>query len=470
MESITQLIDISNYRPQSGHLLELFDMLNGGDSRETAKGQFLKKGNNTAYFDVLFNRLEGRLMEGVLLNSFKDYSAFRQMLIKLFKDYAIIRTLIVSDNTLAGIPKGEKVMRQLEHYGMIELALSLSLEIERYFASVQLDKKYLKYKEINDHLKKEWEKEFEARRVFSALAWHIQRKKQICHFEEKLNKLDELSPSPYFIFNLYRFSTWALYYRHTAQVDSLLSTCNQALVFFKHFSSPIPYTTEWNFARQTVPILIEQKKFDKAEAMVIKCIQLCDLGSYNWQLSLIYMATLGFHSGKPKMALSAYQKAMDACKKFSSDAMRERWELIGAYLHLYEMLGHLKMKTKFKIAKFLNSMTIQCSDKGKMDAAVIIVEMMHHWIKGDKEAFGQKAQSIPDYIKNHLRGKGQERLRYFCYLLKGLYESNYHPARYARIVKPWMKKLQNTSVKIGADIFHPEIIPFEAAWELLMSR
>ncbi|HFB61557.1 MAG TPA: hypothetical protein ENJ69_01105, partial [Bacteroidetes bacterium] len=112
MDRLIELAEISTYRPTGGNLLKLFEMLGEGMNREEAKIKFQEQGANAQYFNVIYNKLSSKLTEGVLLNSFKDYSLFRKRYFKLLKDFTACKIMIHIGDKINGIPEAEKVVRK----------------------------------------------------------------------------------------------------------------------------------------------------------------------------------------------------------------------------------------------------------------------------------------------------------------------------------------------------------------------
>ncbi|MEO1264028.1 MAG: hypothetical protein AAFZ15_34805 [Bacteroidota bacterium] len=467
MDRIKRLAAISAYRPGGGQLLHLFEMLNGGMNREEAKIQFNEEGASDEHFNVLYSNLTGRLMEGILINSFKDCSLFRRRYFKLLKAFTACKMMIHSGDKMNGVPEAEKVVRKAIALKMPELALPLARELEMHFSVTDtVTKKYHKYKELSIYLQSEVNKETEAQRLYASLAFAIKRRLSMDEFKNRIKALLSTEPSDNFLYNFYLFSTRVLYHWQTDDKISVLKVCQEAFDFFYKFESPIPHTVRWNFAFQMIPILVGKKDFGKAEVMTKRCVQMVTEGSYNYHASLIYLALVGFHSGKPAIALEAWKLAQSTPKKFKSKEIDERWQLIRSYLELYGM----DIPGEFRLYRFLNSIPTLNADKSRNNVAVIISHLLHLWKDGKTDTFGDQVKQLRSYINRHLRKPGYERPRWFLMMLEKFYESQYHPRRYEPRVKTLWRKIQSTSPNINANVFSTEVIPIEKAWAMVVGE
>ena len=467
MDRIKRLAAISTYRPKGGQLLQLFEMLDQGMSRKQAKAQFNEEGIRDEHFNVLYSNLSGKLLEGILINSFKDYSLFRQRYFKLLKAFTTCKILIHSGDKANGVPEAEKLVRKAVDLKMPELALPLARELEMHYSITQtVSEKYNKYNDLSIHLQTELNNEIDAQRLYASLAFAIKRRLPMDGFPDKIQALVAAGPSDYFLYNLYMYSTQILYHRHKKDKSSILRTSQEALHFFNQFESPLPNTVKWNFARQMIPILIGQKDFGKAELMAKRSVQMVTKGSYNYHASLIYLALVGFHSGKPAIALETWKLAQNTPKKFKSKEIDERWHLIRSYLELYGM----EIPGEFRLYRFLNSIPTLNADKSRNNVAVIISHLLHLWKDGKTDSFGDHAKQLRSYINRHLRKPGFERPRWFLLMLEKFYESQYHPRRYEPRVKSLWKKIQSTPPDINANVFTTEVIPIEQAWEMVVGK
>ncbi|MEO1263915.1 MAG: hypothetical protein AAFZ15_34235 [Bacteroidota bacterium] len=465
MKHIKQLSKISTYQPSSGPLLTLYDLALKGLSREEIFDHFRDRGSN--YFNVILSRLKSKLLEGVLFYPFNDHAEHLTRSLAAYNEFSVCLRLLRTGNKIVGLSETEKVLTKTIDLGMTGCALMLAIELEIYYSTIGNYSKYKKYAALSDDLKKEFDREIAIQKIFNELAFSIKKKLPKEDILEKLTAFKKEMPGQFYRSNLFYFSAWNLWHRFHENKPAIIQTCQEATQFFNQFKTPIPFTTRWNFMRQMIPIYVAEKKYPEAAVMAKRCVKLCTEGNYNWHLSLIYLALVAFHNGKPKVAFQAYKTAHSVPMKFERvDDIQERWQLIRSYLSLY----NLHVPGTFRLYKFLNSIPTLNADKSRNNVAVIISHLLHLWKAGEREQFGDLSKQLRRYIQRHLRKPGLERPRWFLMMLEKFYESNYHPVRYEPRVKALWKKIQNTPSEISVNVLETEVIPIEVAWGMVVGE
>ncbi|MEO1263565.1 MAG: hypothetical protein AAFZ15_32435 [Bacteroidota bacterium] len=472
MEPIKQLSQVSTYKPRTGLMLTLYDLFRGGASRGEAESCFNGIGKTTEHFREVYGQLKRKLLGGVLFYSFNDYSKYIQLEFKALNDFTIAIKLIRTENKLVAIPESEKVFEKLVYLGLTEFALAIAIELEHHYAVVEANKKkYDKYKEWVRQLRFAYFKEIEIIQFYNEVAYCITRQKELPNVPEELKTIAGQEQIKSYRFNLFYYSTANLWHRVHSDHVKIIYTCKQALAFFTNYENPLPYTTTWNFQRQMIPIHIAMGENSLAEVMASKCLKVARKGSFNWHISLIYKALVGFHSNKPKIAFQAWKTAHSVPMKFKqTPVIKQRWLLIQSYLELYAKLGRLHMPQSFRLYKFLNSVPTLNADKGKNNVAVIVCHLLHLWIDHKKEAFGDKAKQLRAYTNRHLNRSDYDRPRWFLLMLEKFYDANFHPVRYQPRIKYLWKKINNSKSYVTAQVFETEVIPFELAWQFLTEK
>lgn len=456
MDQIRQLLTVSTYRPESGPMAQLLAMLQDGYDR---KGIMEGMGVSSDYFSVIAGRLKKSLMDGVLDFDFKDYAEYTQQRFEVLKNVAICLTLIRSYNKIAGIPASEKVLQQALGMGLAGPAFTLALELLYHYSLVNDRAKYFKMKELLEVLKPEHELQTALYLKFSEIQFIINNGLPLGDFEKELNTI--YRPGAYYRSNLYYFMSQNLVHRYRGDQAALVDSCRAALAFFSQIKTPMPNAVKWNLRRQMIPVLVQQKELARAEAAARQCCNEMPVGSYNWNISLIYLALVGFHSGRPKIALEAWRLATSTKMKFKETAaIHDQWQLCRCYLSLYG----LTLPGKFRIYKFINSLTVSGRDKNEGNVSVLSAHLLHLWRDGKKEAFGDLAARLPDYIKRHNLPK---RSKVFFKLVGCFYQSAYHPHRYEPRIKKLLTELQSTHTNIHTNLFKTEVIPIESQWAML---
>ena len=195
-----------------------------------------------------------------------------------------------------------------------------------------------------------------------------------------------------------------------------------------------------------------------------KCIELPSEGSYNWNLTLFFLAILGFHSNKPLIAYEAWKKVIKTPKKFKSEFISERWRIVLAYLIWYKKIRRINIPEDYRLGKFLNEMDIAGKDKTGQNVSVIVIQMLHYLADNDRERFGIKACRLEKYVTTYLRKKEHVRSKNFLRALKRNEDANFYRDETDRRCKRYWRNINEVPLTVSLDLLESELVPFEMLW------
>ena len=216
---------------------------------------------------------------------------------------------------------------------------------------------------------------------------------------DRLSELAEI-PAKSNRFHHVRFLTAVLYYQVKRQEAKMLATCEEALQHFENIMD-LPYIIKFSFYFRAIAFHLSRQEFAQAETLINKSLIGPARGKHNWQIIMIHRALLGFHSRKPAIALDAWHKATKLPKKFQTEQVKERWQIVRAYLELYDV----EMPGKWRLSRFINSLPVSSSDKIGNHLSILIVEMLHLLKAKKYEHYRYRCERLEAYIKEHLKGE-----------------------------------------------------------------
>lgn len=470
MDSLLELESVSNFHPVNTDVGRLYRLMmeNKSITREEVFLAFNQEKNNSKEYNrTVYKSLKDGLIDGIFNNSFKDLSKIQQAHIRVWKKFAACKILIGSEKKKAAIPLSREILAQAERYGLFDVALSLSKELELHYSIVHPDiRKYHLYRDKIVEYQQLITEETKAQSVYTKLAFSIQKKRPIDTIGEEIKALEAIrETNNEYKFNLRYFVSKAIWCQFKNDNTGLLQVCQNALTFFDGYDRPLPQSARFHFYFKLIPALILSGDYAKAESSVNRCLKLPTVGSYNWHLTLFYLAVIGFYSNKPKIALNAWRLAERTPKRFESAVIMDRWEIIRAYLFYFDKCGKIKMPGTFKRSKFLNEITTVNRDKSGLNMAIIVVELLHLLAVGDRKKYMERCELLPAYIRDNLRKKEDARSRHFLRMLICVEKGDYHPARVNRYAAGYLKKLQSVDVAVSLEVLESELIPFERLWK-----
>ena len=451
----------SNFKPVQGDLLKLFQLV---IEKDIDKSQIIDQFQSKNHFNVVYKRLKDKMLDGILLNSFKGLPKTQQQHLKIRKRSLESIMLIYSNKKYTGIKIAQETLQSAEKHGLVDIVLTMSRELENHFAVMgRYKSKWEKYRDKTIIYLEYFTQECLAQSLFSELANCLQYKRDPEYLLPRITELSELTQTnKQYKFRLYYYSIKNLYARSKNDQVAIIETCQEAISFFSSLSTILPYTTQWNFKYQMIPIYLNQKKYAQAELTIKDCIAYPILGSYNWHLTLLYQAILGFYSNKPKITSTAWKNAKPQQKKAQSDLIISRWEIIYAYLNIFAQLGHIEILGSFRLYRFIND----TNPVPKAKPNLYIIELLYLLVKKKKIEYMKRVEGVESYIQS--QKPMSRRTRYFLRMLKAVEMGDYHPVRVTAHAKKNYNLLKNITMPIDVNVFDVEPVPYEILWDMVL--
>lgn len=464
IQALREIESLSTFKPQQGALLELYDLIfKKNVPKDSIVALFIDKGKD---YKLTYNRLKDKLLAGVLSNSFRQLTSVQKQHVNLVKKYAQAKILIQLDQRIGGVKIAEEVIRKAEALGVIEIALTLSTDLETHFSTHETaSKKYIYYTNKTLELKQAYDQQFAMQKLNSALLYARKNKKPMAHLFQELKAMEEIANHN----NHYKFR---LIYHHAInrmadiEGDKALLEANteEALAFFDNSRTPLPYTTRWLFLINLIPIYIAEKRYALTERTLHTCLSLPSKGTFNWHLTLLFQAIYGFYTNKPAIALQAWTQAKSVPQQFDSPIITERWDMISAYLALYGKLGKINYPKNFRFYTFLNTIKAKRRDDAQK-ANLIVLELLHLLVAGKKKRFIEKTWKINQYLADYFNKHSFKRTKYFLRSVRAVVDANFHVTRTQLHAEKHLAKLHSFNERIDLNLLEKEIVPYELLWE-----
>lgn len=455
MNTIREISTLSEYRPDNGDLLHIFDLLNSDLTRSEAMAIWGRTGKSDDQFRTVYKRLKDRLLKGMLTHSFKEFEQHQQRRISCYQKFTEVKTLLIVGKRASAMDLAAELMREAERCGLYDVAGLLARDLAYLYGSLNIDmRKYRRYRRKARLLWEDLNHEKRAQELFAEIVFLVNKKRDFSHLEAEIEAMTNIqSKSPKF--NLYRYSFLLFWHRVRNEHTAIMQTCTEAVDYFESANAPLPYTTQWNFYRQMIPYLIEAKDFVLAEVKIKNCLSLPVLGSHNWHISMFQYAMLGFRSSKPKMALWAYKLAME--HETDSISIREHWDIVHAYLKICELLGEVELEQQFRLRKFINSVEFP-----RLSAQVAV--MVYLLLSDQKKEYMREAERVPDMLKKEKSSRGRCMLRMLAKVEKG----DYYRIRVSAMAKRDWNALKRTPRTVSVRLIDDEVFEFEVLWATVL--
>lgn len=465
MDLIKEISSISNYQPSGGDLLILFQLC---IKEEVKRQEAITFFPSNSYFRNLYKELKDRLLDGILLNSFEQLSVYQKNQLQIRRRSLESQTLILTGNKIAGIKIAEETLLAAEKHDLIEVVLMMSRELELLYTSIKINRaKYIRYRDTTKNYLVYLNDEVMAQSLFAELAFSIKKKYPIEFLFPKIEQLKKISTrNNRYKFRLYYYNIRILYAQQFSDSESIISICKEAAIFFKECTAILPYTTEFSYKFQTIPVYLNKGKFTDASLIIKECLGLPSKGSYNWHLTLLYKVVLGFYTKRRGVVIQAYKEAFSVKMKFDSEEIDERWKITRAYLALFEKIGQINFPEEFRTYRFINN--TKPNDTAKVN--MIVLELIHLLLDGKRKKYMNRVDNIENYIQTNLKGKENARSKYFLRALKSVELGGYNLNRVAEYAKKQIFLMKRSFININVNVLDSEPVPYEFLWEIVMDK
>lgn len=141
----------------------------------------------------------------------------------------------------------------------------------------------------------------------------------------------------------------------------------------------------------------------------------------------------------------------------------QRWKVLRAYLYHMHSTKHLNDIVNFD--QFYLSLNVINQDKNGFNVALMILEFLHHLIRGEKEKLLDKVERLEKYIYRHLNeGDVTYRDKIFFKLLLVMIDSGFNSVLAEKRGQKLYDKLR-TAGEPGDAFAGLEVVPYEDLWQ-----
>lgn len=232
-----------------------------------------------------------------------------------------------------------------------------------------------------------------------------------------------------------------------------------------NFRPPVGHL--FNIKNKISPSLIITSKFEEARNNIKECLATRLKGELNWHISLVYQAILGFHSKDYQLAKETIQIA----KKYQTvkaPFIIEWWKIAEAYLYFLSIQGQVKFEGRFRLAKFLNDLSVTTQDKTGTNVSILVIaEFLIKLAQGNRDPLIEKNESIRLYNYNNLEGQSTKRSRIFLDLLRTISRCGFDPQRVEVVTRPLLDELNSLPLKI--EDLETELIRYEELFRMVVA-
>ena len=147
-------------------------------------------------------------------------------------------------------------------------------------------------------------------------------------------------------------------------------------------------------------------------------------------------------------------------------SMQEKWKLFEAYLLF--IYSETNVQHVFRIMKFVNEVETLAKDKGGMNPAILIAQLLHIMKKGNWDDAMTRSESLRVYASRNLKPSVAYRTIIFIKLLASFVKYRFDKSQLIKRTETKLNKLKGSKISGQENMDALEIIPYEILWESVM--
>lgn len=426
---------------------------------------------------MLKSRLKDRLINTLFFINHKKIqeSAYQQAVYQCNRNYFCSKLLLTHGARTSAIAMAKNTLSQSEKFDLNEITLLCARMLRHHYSMAGLKKEYERYNDLVTESLKRVRAENRAESMYEALVAEFGRSKAI-HPEleqtakDYFNQCKELAKyqSTFHLTILY-YRIGMLYYQIIRNYRLLLNLCNRLQQYSKKHPKFYLASREGEVALLKMVCCLHLRDFSLGKQNAEEALQLYKKGSNNWFVVMENYFILAMHAGKFELATSIFEEVTHHQRfHLLSPEKQETWKIFEAYVnYLYPE----KLKTKdFKILKFLNEVPIYSKDKAGFYPAILIAQILFLIDRKDEDQLEHNIEALRIFSARNLSEKKAPRTTLFIKMLRQLVNYNYDMKKVKLRTIPYLEKLKTPGENDMEEIDSMEIIPYENAWTIILSR
>jgi len=449
------------------------------ENDEDAKALF--KVEDNVNITSLKNKLKERLLNALFLLDFKDanFSTRQKAFFSCYKQWAAAMTLMIRNAKIIGIDQLERLLRHAQSFEFTELTLDILRVLRLQYSTVDGDiAKYEAIKIQYQEYEQIWLMESKAEFYYSELMAQYTNSKatktevmdQAQAYYKELEGF--MAKCPSFKLHLFGRMVHLLIYNSVNDYANTARLCEDAIVFFdkKEYDSGLPLQV---FYYNLVVCYLQLGEFEKGQQVINRCEYYFEEGSFNWFKLQELFFSLAIKTEHYEEAYHLWEKVTNYPHfKNNKTQIIEMWNIFQAYIFYLIRVEKIpesvlsEQSKKFKMAKFINEITLFAKDKRGMNISILIIQILYAIADRDYKKSVDRIDAIEKYCRRYLKENDTFRSNCFIKMLLQIPIANFHREATARKAEKFLKQLQAQESGTASQAHEIEIVPYEPLWEM----
>lgn len=441
-------------------------------------------------YSNLKKRLERKLLDAIFRIKKDGLSNegghfYHKAVFEVNRLYAIANTLNPFGLAKATIAVARKGLRKAQNVGFLSLAISFCDLLIRRYAFLGEKKKMLHYREVRAQLEQQWKVERMLGDELTMLAVFFSHAQGISDEEvvllgEKIAALKAMREEQEFSFmSLYRlYHIESIYLQLIAAHEKNIALSDVWMQEMKKHPKQVTKGMQYGVIANKLLSWIYLGKKEKAYETAEALCTVYDDGRESWFSAYHARIICCFWFRDYHQALDLFLQTLRSKDyKRHEYILRERWNLLRAYLYFFYKQGLLDISRlakkerrifeKFRLTRFLNEMPLSERDKRGYNISLLVIQMLILMQQGRIGKIVDKVEALGTYATAHLRRNQTYRSNCFIRMITKAPKRNFNKKVLER--DPYIGDLLEKMSSYPQKNPEVEVLPYEHQWELFLS-
>ncbi len=464
-------------------LIKLYDLIVSGEVKNDKEASYELYGKNhvTGKYRNLKHQLKKKLLDLILWVDDKGMRSKRSL--SCHRRFVTCLALFENSGFQAAVKEMEKILPEAIELEILDLVMSISLNLRIYYGLRKIDKKkfryynslYNKYQRIEHYKNKAHE--YYLTLLIDYGTGSVMMNSEVKRASEKY--YNQLSPYKEEIqlakFHHYLYQIQLVGAMGVFDYQCAIHICEEAIHNLYQSNENSFVSGKRNFLLNKLVCHIQLNQFSLGKQAAEECEKIIDKGSYIWFKAKQYFFQLSIHTANYQETYETYRVVTEHPRYSQYQHLfEETWQLYRMYLHFLYLLGKIEVDkgdktfTKVRLGRFLNEVPKFSKDKTGMNIPVLIIQFAILLLQKKYEVAEERVDALKKYCARYLKKENPNyRCNCFIKLLIQIPTVRFRQYRIETRAQKYLDKMREVDINFSNQAHEVEILPFETMWNYI---
>lgn len=402
------------------------------------------------------------------------------------KDWTVVKILISNEAHATASSLARHILTTALKFKFADVIVNCSRILRRYAAETGEEKSFELYDQHIKQYQNILSAEIRSEELYQRVIMNYYKPhSKITDLPERidtycvaLDGLSQIYESPIIVYN--KYLVWSFRYEMLRDFEQMLNICKQAEQYIE--DNPTYYQGDklltFHLKRISAYLHLGDASLGMDEAL--NAIEAFPKGSNDWFSYNEYCLLYAMHTDNYEIAQRVYNEVLSYNKYKRSDSdIRERWKILGYYVHYVEMyLDNTSTNTEtlnrqrksFKLDKFLAEKPLYPKKERMYSVHTWVIQMLFYIESGSFSQVREVIEQLKMYANRQLRKEEYFRAIQFIRLLHQLLKAEFQVDDLSNVEKYYERLVKEQPFFYRGLITELEVIPFEKLWKIILDR